>query len=286
VVGDIPTVTDLGSSTTTGSNPQVVLVATVLNGIANPSGGAPLPMPTGTVTFNSGTTMLGTVTLDSSGVALLVPNLTPGVSYSIVAVYSGDALHSPSTSAVITVSGTPTDFGITVTPNTVTLAASQNATLNVTLTSNNGFTDTIGLGCGSLPAGVTCQFSVPSVALAANGTQTAQLIIDTNNPLSGGTTAMNSRTGNRGASLAGLSLLSLPFSALLGLIVWRFRKRHTTVFTTILALILSGAAMLVSGCNGISLSSATPGTYVIQVIGVGTTTGDNNYQNVTVTITK
>ncbi len=44
-VGLIPTATSLGSSATSGPNPQVVLVATVVN-----SGSG--PMPTGTVTFN------------------------------------------------------------------------------------------------------------------------------------------------------------------------------------------------------------------------------------------
>ena len=39
------------------------------------------------------------------------------------------------------------------------MAASQNATVNVNLISDGGFTDTIGLGCGSLPAWITCHFS-------------------------------------------------------------------------------------------------------------------------------
>lgn len=281
VVGTIPTITDLGASTTTGASPQVILVATVLNN-ATTSGSAGAP-PTGTITFNSGSTVIGTATLDSSGVATLVPNLAAGTSYTIVAAYSGDTLHSPSTSAPVIISGTATNFSLTVTPATVSLAKSQNATLTVTLASSNGFTDTIGLGCASLPAAVTCHFSSPNVDLAANASQTAQLTIDTNNPLGGGETAMIVHPGNRSVSLAGLLL---PFSLFFGCVFLRFRRRYAVVLTSALVLLLSGAAMLVTGCAGISQSSATPGTYVIQVVGVGANSDITHYQNVTLTITQ
>jgi hypothetical protein len=283
VVGTISTITDLGASTTTGANPQVILVATVLNNATTSTGAAATPTPTGTVTFNNGTTAIGSATLDSSGVATLVPNLVAGTSYTIVAVYSGDALHSPSTSPAVTISGTATDFTLTVTPAKVTLAKSQNTTLTVTLASSSGFTDTIGLGCASLPAGVTCHFSSLNVALAANSTGTAQLTIDTNNPLGGGASAMVAHPGNRGVSLAGFLL---PFSVLFGCVFWRFRRRYAFVLTSALVLLLSGAAMLVTGCAGITQSSAAPGTYVIQVVGVGANSDITHYQNVTLTITQ
>ena len=168
MIGTIPTVTDLGASTTGGANPQVILVAAVLDNAAGSSGS--LPVPTGTVTFNSGTTALGTATLDSSGVATLVPSLANGTTYNIVAVYSGDILHSPSTSAAVSINGTASGFNLTVTPSAVTVAAGQNASVNVALASINGFTDTIGLGCASLPGGRELPISSSSSSkLAANG---------------------------------------------------------------------------------------------------------------------
>jgi hypothetical protein len=252
----------------------VSLVATVV--------GSSGPTPTGTVTFNSGTTQIGAATLNSSGVATLNPNLATGA-YTIVAVYSGDLLHTPSTSLPVSVSGTPSSFNIVVNPPAITMAASQNATVTVTFTSIAGFTDSLGLGCASLPAAVTCHFSSPSVTLAADGIQTAQLTIDTNNPLSGGSSAMNSHPGNRGAYLAGLFL---PISVFFGLILWRFRKRHGPVFTVMLVLLLSGAAMLVNGCSGFSQASASPGTYVIQVTATGADSDVIHYQNVTLNITQ
>jgi len=152
----------------------------------------------------------------------------------------------------------------------------------VTLKSDAGFADVIGLGCGSLPAGVTCHFAPMSVALAANGTTTDQLTIDTNDPLSRGASAMNDQGGGREALLAG-ALVS--FSLLFGGILWRFRRRHAGVWNVLLAMLLSAATLLMAGCSGMSMGSATPGTYVIQVTATGTNTNTVHYQNVTLIIT-
>lgn len=283
VVGVIPTVTNLGVSATTGTPSQVILVAVVLNNATgSPSS---LSAPTGTVTFNSMSgataTAIGSAPVDSNGVATLQPNLPSG-SYQVEAVYGGDALHGPSTSDLVTVSSTGAGFNLTVTPATVSMAATENATVNVAVSSITGFTDTIGLGCASLPAGVNCHFSSMSVALPAGGVANATLTIDTNNPLGGGTSAMNVRRGGRGISLAGLGL---PLS-LLGFVFWRFRRRHAGWMTVLLILLVGVGAQLVTGCSSsFTQSSATPGTYVIQVTGIGTNSDISHYQNVTLKIT-
>ena len=273
VVNKIDTSTDLGVSTTGGTSPQTILVATVLSSTG--------PKATGTVTFTNGTTTIGSATLDASGIVTLNPNLPPG-NYNIVASYGGDDSHNPSASQPVSVSGTATGFSLTVTPPNVSLKTKQNATVTVGLTSSAGFTDTIGLGCASLPAGVTCHFSNFSVPLAANGTVTAQLTIDTNNPLSGGAAAMNQPPGKPGTSLAGLFL---PLSAFFGLVFWWLRRRHAALFTTVLIAVVSVATLLATGCSGYSTSSAAPGKYVIQVTGTGANSNVIHYQNVTLEIT-
>jgi hypothetical protein len=169
-----------------------------------------------------------------------------------------------------------------VNPSTVTVKTTQNATLTVTLTSINGFVDTIGLGCVSLPPAVNCQFASNNVSLAGNGTAKVQLTIDTNNPLGGGAAAMNRQPGKTGANLAGLFL---PFSLLLGCILWRFRTRHAKLLSMVLVLILGGVAMLATGCGGFTQSSASAGTYTIQVVGVGENSNVTAYQNITLTVT-
>jgi len=274
IVNLIPTSTDLSASTTVGANPQTILTAVVV--------GTSGPVPTGTVTLTSGGTTLGTGTLDSNGVFSLTPTLAPG-NYTVVASYSGDTLHAPSTSAPVTVSSNPVDFKLSVSPTSVTLKASQNIPLTVNLTSEGGFTDTIGLGCASLPAGVSCIFANPSVTLAANGTASVQLSIDTNTPIGGGSTAMNHRgSGTSGMSMAGLFL---PLSAFFGWLLWRVRRRNMGFFTLVLAIALSAGALFATGCSGYSSSTAKPGSYVIQVIGTGTNTQVIHYQNISLTIT-
>jgi hypothetical protein len=221
--------------------------------------------------------------LNASGVATITPNLDAGVSYNIVAMYSGDADHSTSSSPTIPVSGTPTLFSLGVNPSSVTMATSQNATVTVNVNSNGTFADTIGLGCASLPAGVFCHFSSPSVKLTADSSASVQLTIDTNNPLSGGSSAMNSSPGNSKFSLAGLFL---PFSALFGFVFWRLRRRNAGIFSMAMVLLLSAAALLATGCNSYSVNTAAPGNYVIQVTGTGASTNAQQYQNVSLTITK
>ena len=277
VVGTIPTATALGVSTTGGATPQVILVATVV--------GTTGPTPTGTVTFQSGNVVIGSATLDSSGVAILTPNNNlPVGTDSIVAIYGGDTIHAGSQSPAVSVSNVPIGFTITVTPPSVTIPSSQSAVLNVALTSYSGFTDTIGLGCASLPAAVNCHFSTISEPLVANGTQTVQLTIDTNNPLGGGTSSASAqRPGAVKALFAGLSL---PLSLFFGCLFWRLRKRHRAAFTTMAVVLFAFASMAITACNGFTQISASPGTYLIQVIGTGNNSDIVHYQNVSITITK
>ncbi len=273
-VGKIPTTTDLGFSMTSGSNSQLNLVATVVANVG--------PVPTGTVTFSDATGTLGTATLDATGVANLTVTLPAGT-YVVEAVYSGDATHLGSTSLPITVANNPVAFTLAVSPTSLTLKTTQNAQLGLILTSEGGFTDTVALGCLGLPPGVNCHFSSPSVNLPANGTAIAELTIDTNSPLTGGSTAMNRRAESGGALLAGVLL---PFSMLFGWIFRRQRKRMAAAFTMALVILLSAVALGTTGCSGISTTSAAPGTYTIQVVGSGTTTGVVETQNVSLTITQ
>jgi autotransporter-associated beta strand protein len=57
--------------------------------------------PTGTVTFQEGTTTLGTASLNSMGTAALTLATGAGANHSVTAVYSGDTTFNPSTSNTI-----------------------------------------------------------------------------------------------------------------------------------------------------------------------------------------
>jgi len=201
----------------------------------------------------------------------------------ITATYAGDSYNTAAQTGVLNQVVTLDAFSVTVTPAKLSLKTGANATLTVVVNSIGGYSDSIILGCASLPRQVTCEFNPLNSKLPASGRVTAQLTIDTNNPLSGGPSAMNRPTGIRGAALAGL----LPFSgAIFGWIFWRQRRKFGAL-PMVLALAVSAALLTATGCgNGISLSRAAPGTYTIQVSGTGGTSYFTRYQDVNLTITQ
>src|SRR5262249_5816523 len=60
------------------------------------------PTPQGMVTFQVGSTVLGTATLNSAGVATLTTGKTPVGTSNVTAVYSGDATFTSVTSTTVT----------------------------------------------------------------------------------------------------------------------------------------------------------------------------------------
>lgn len=77
-------------------------------------------LPTGTVQFREGTTVLGTATISSAGVASFSTSSLAVGSHAITAVYSGDATYDAGTSAALTqtVTQTPTATSLTVSSTT------------------------------------------------------------------------------------------------------------------------------------------------------------------------
>ncbi len=275
VVSTISTATALGESSTTGAPPGVLLVATVV--------GAAGPAPTGTVTFLMGShgPRLGSGQLQRR--RNRAPNPFSGTEI-VTASYGGDTIHGPSDSQPVQVTGVPVGFLITVTPSSVSIPTGQSATVSVTLTSVSGFTDTIGLGCATLPAVVNCHFSAVSVMLAANATQTVQLTLDTDNPLGGG--GPSARTTAPRAGSIDFAGLSLPIPIFFGLAFWRLRRRIRAFPNVVPVLVFAVGALLLNGCGGFSQISAAVGAYTIQVTGTGVNSNIVHYQNVALTVTK
>jgi large repetitive protein len=264
------------SSTQLGAGTPLALVAV----IASQGGGA----VTGTVTFVSGSTTLGSGTVGADNSAsLTLGNLAQGT-YTITAQYSGDTNDSPSTSNSVTVNVGPTqDFTVQLSPPTLSIPTKQYGVTTVTLTSENGFSDTIALGCSSLPFSVTCTFANNDVTLPANGSATVQLTVDTNSPLVGGGQAKNEMPGSQGGLLAACVL---PGAVIFGFGFWRFRKRHAMFKVLAIVAMLAGTTFLMNGCGGLSLNSAKAGTYTIQITANGMQSGVNNAANLSVQVTQ
>jgi hypothetical protein len=98
----------LSSVNPAGSGQPVTFTATVS------SNGSLRTTPTGSVTFNDGTTALGVGTLNGSGVATLTTSSLGVASHTITAAYGGDANYSASTSGPVievVTGGTPPQVG-------------------------------------------------------------------------------------------------------------------------------------------------------------------------------
>lgn len=171
-------------------------------------------IPGGTVTFYSGMTVLGTASVVATGGAYeatisttalragttnVVENDSFLSSYSITAVYSGDATYGPSTSnaAAVTIVGPPNSqtapacstaasptcevnltgatFTISPTSASISIAASSGATTGsttLTFTSYGGWTGNLTFTCTNLPAYATCN-PYPGVAVVGLSTSSA-----------------------------------------------------------------------------------------------------------------
>jgi hypothetical protein len=125
---------------------NVVLTATVTPSTAD-----------GNITFNNGSTVLGTAAL-SSGTAAFTTSTLPIAANSITATYSGNGALAPSTSAGVTVTVTPA-FTLSSNPSVLTVVAGQSTSTTITVAPVTGFTKALTFSCSGLPTGASCTFT-------------------------------------------------------------------------------------------------------------------------------
>jgi hypothetical protein len=161
--------------------------------------------------------------------------------------------------------------------NAVTLVSKQNSTVSLTLSSLNGFSDVISLGCLGLPFAATCTFSADQPSLSSNGTQIVHVVIDTGSPLTSGSVAENRSTGSSAV------LCFLPCGAILGWVLMRSRRR-SPLAGLLLVLCSIGLAIGLSGCGTIDLNGTPAGTYTFKITASGLKTGVTQSTDVTLTV--
>jgi hypothetical protein len=177
-------------------------------------------MPTGTVTFFDGSTVLGTGTLNSSGVATLSASTLSVATHTITATYAGDAndvgssgsmtqvVNKNTTSTVVVSSCSTSTSGQSITfTATVGLTSAGSGTPTGTVTFYDGSTV---LGTGTLSGGVAT-LSVSTLSVATH-TITATYAGDSNDVGSSGTCCqvVNAATG----SISGYTLNDLTGNGL------------------------------------------------------------------------
>jgi sugar lactone lactonase YvrE len=257
-----PTSANPAGASYAGASSAVTLTATVTPALPG--------APTGSVTFFNGTTSLGTAIVlagKTAGTATLsFASGHPSGTYSITAVYPGDANYAASTSAA-PASLLITDPTIAMTT-TATTILGGGAPVTLTVASVAGFNNAADLACSGLPAYSACSFS-PAYAFAAPGTPaTVTLSVVVNQPpLIAPTNAGISFSGQGRLGIATVALLLLPL-LLLG------RRRGIRLRPGLFALLLSfGCIAGLVGCgSGSSANFRTPtGTTTLTVTSTITT---------------
>jgi hypothetical protein len=123
------------TTTTLSASPASAVSGTAVNLIATVAEVGGSSVPTGTVTFKDGTTTLGALTLNATGVAVYTTGGLDVGSHSLTAAYGGDAANGKSTSGAASVTviapAAPT-VTLSVAPTSITLGKSATLTWSST----------------------------------------------------------------------------------------------------------------------------------------------------------
>ena len=128
-----PSTTTLSLSPTTTSVGQKVTLTAKVSG---PQGSTVIP--TGNVTFASGSTTLGSGTLDSTGTATYSTSSLSATTYTITAEYGGDSNFSTSTSSTQTLVVNPISTTTTLTASATTATSGTSITFTATVSPASG----------------------------------------------------------------------------------------------------------------------------------------------------
>jgi len=134
----------------------VTLTATVTSGL-------PLHVATGTITFFNGTTAIGGVKVPKSGTAVFVTRKLPAGINVLTASYSGDAILTPSVSALA--AETVADYVLQLVPASVIIKQGHSESVTLNLIPQGGFANPVQLACSNLPVDVTCKFNKSTINL-------------------------------------------------------------------------------------------------------------------------
>lgn len=219
--------------------------------------------PTGSVTFNSGTTTLGTAPVQNGAATLQISYASAGT-YSFEAAYSGDENNTASVSANATITIVPPDFSLAANPQTLSLQPGQSGTVTLTLTPQGGYTGSVSLSCAGLPSEATCSFSPATLNATGSSAVSTQLTILT-----------TAAVAENREEFPGLPAGGVALAALLGVATAPRAKRQwmARLRATGLMVLLAAIWMAAQGCGGGSTSKTTTTTTTSQQANPGTPAG-------------
>ncbi len=230
---------------------------------------APTGSDLGTVNFFNGTTQIGSLTPNASGVATFTTSsLTSGGTFSITAAYSGNATFASATSTAVSQAVTPA-FTVAA-PTTPATVSHDGGSVSVSVTVpplGGAFNSPVTMSASGLPAGATASFNPPTVTPGANGSTTMMTVTIA------GKAAMLPPFSSRplrplGRWPFGLGVLALVAYALVS---WVRRQRVRIARLAFVSAGFAIVALVIAGCSsgGSTTHTVVPaaGTYTVTVTG-------------------
>jgi sugar lactone lactonase YvrE len=208
-------------------------------------------IPSGSIIFSVGSTVLATVPLTNGIATYTTPTLTYA-SYSFSAAYSGDGLYQPSTS---TGAG---DFFVTVPITTLGVPQGGQAIESITVIPINGYSGSLTAACSNLPSNAICRFLPTPLTVTAPtpAVLTVQVFAGVN-PNVADTTNLHFKA----TSQAWFALLLAPIALALNRrrSHKQDRKSHNIPWLLVLV-VLTMLPMMLTGC-GLKTPAAASGSY-------------------------
>jgi hypothetical protein len=213
--------------------------------------------PAGTVTFQDGSTSLGTVPLSNGGIAAYTTSALSAGTHAVSASYSGDSNFSGSTSATMTQTVMAPDFTAVSSPSSLDIQRGQSGVASISITAIGGYSGTLNLSCANLPAEAACAFVPSSLALGGASSQNSLLTVT----IAARNLAGLNSTGTHGQTFTlAAFLLGFPLLMCAG-----YRSRKMRLLIMSLTLIV-GVSFWMSGCgSGGGTPSSPSASYSVPV---------------------
>lgn len=202
-------------------------------------------IPTGTVAFMDGPTLLGSAAVGATGSATLTVTFPTGGTHNVLAAYGGDSNYAASqgsTSAAIA------DFSLSLPTTTASVQPGQAATYTINVSAGAGFSGTVTFACtAGIPSLASCAFNPTSVSTSGSTT----LTISTTAPTSAATSPNSSASLVNTCGLIGLGLVVAGGAAV--------KKRRVTSLFMFIGL-LGLMTVAISCSNHPTPTPSNPGT--------------------------
>jgi hypothetical protein len=227
----------------------------------------------GTVNFLDGATLLGTGTLNGSGVATFSTSaLTVGTHNISAAFQANNNLNASTASLNEIITAAPTgNFTITAGPNAPFIKGAGTTVYQVTVTPTGGFSGQVALTCAGLPSDATCTFTTPTVTLTAGSSVTTNMTVTT--------TAADAKVERPTVSpKTPANMAPITFAAVLpneltgiGFLFAGLRRRKTLGTQKMRLLLLIVFSLGILGLVGCGCPSTVFKTYTINITGTSVT---------------